>query len=69
MAMVRTAVGAGFPVLVEKPIARTLAEGEKIVRWNSPYAQAELGTGLYTIEFAGQRLTLDFERGIRQVKD
>jgi UDP-N-acetyl-2-amino-2-deoxyglucuronate dehydrogenase len=30
--MLRTAVGAGFHVLVEKPIARTVAEGEEIVR-------------------------------------
>ena len=38
-------------------------------RWSNPYTRAEFGTGQYTIEFAGKRLVLDFERGMRRVEE
>jgi hypothetical protein len=38
-------------------------------RWNNPYVHAEFGASQYTIEFAGKRLVLDFERGMRQIEE
>ncbi len=34
-------------------------------RFGNPYTSAPFGTGLYTIEFEGRRLELDFNRGLR----